>query len=64
MREIDLALKNIGIRKHNDLAINANIHGHKMSYKSRPKQKKISELDKIQQDLVDKAIKERFKNGR
>lgn len=64
-REISVALNNISIRKHNEVALNANIHGHKMQYKQRAKTIKSAELSKEDEAFIDRTIAERFKkNGR
>lgn len=65
MREINIALKNIGIRKHNEVALNANLHGSKMEYKRRNNNVIVPKLSSKDEKIISNAIAERFgKNGR
>ena len=66
MREIDVAMKYIGIRKHNEVATNARIHGLEMEMKEVPKAEKEIKLspekEKQFNNIIDngmKAIQER-----
>ena len=61
MREVCIGIKNINIRKYNDVAAQANMHGIKMPPKQRKKAIKASTMSKVEQDAIDRAIAERFK---
>jgi hypothetical protein len=62
-REVQMALKYIAIHRQNDMAFNAQIHGHKMDYYKKPVSKKPSVISEKKKIAFEKALKERFGNG-
>lgn len=54
-REIDILLKRGQIRRHNNYALRARLHGHEVPFKSRPKKEDEITWSKEQTELADKA---------
>lgn len=63
-REVLWALERLSIRRHNDYAVNARIHGRKIALKYLGSDDSDSiQVSKEQERAIEKAIKEKFNNG-
>ena len=56
MREIDIAMKYIGIRKHNEIAVNGKIHGLDMPFKETPMDKDEVVFSPEQKEYLDQIV--------
>jgi len=62
MRDVDIAMKNINIRRHNDFVSQCRLHGAQgIDYHKRPRDVEEINLTKEQENITEQAINERFR---
>lgn len=60
MREVSIALSRIDVRRHNDYAGRAALHGHKMKIKSIGRKSNVVNFSKKESDFAEDYLKNRM----